>query len=116
MSVLGMVDRNPYFYLHSNPALSLRNNRFRRDQRALEEDEEIWFEQEDEAEEGENIVPMTDVLKNRLDADIDPFGKFMEQRKGMAYFENQMHSALFISRSCDSSITVYIGQLIVCEC
>jgi len=71
---------------YSNTALSLRNNRFRRDQRALEEDEEMWFDQEDEADEGENIVPMADVLKNKLESEFDPLGKMMENRRGRANF------------------------------
>lgn len=58
----------------------MRNNRFRRDQRALEEDEEMWFDQEDEADEGDNILPMNDVLKNKIEAEIDQLGKFMEHR------------------------------------
>ncbi|XP_012229948.1 serine/threonine-protein phosphatase 4 regulatory subunit 3 isoform X2 [Linepithema humile] len=35
----------------------LRNSRYRRDQRQLEEDEELWFNEEEEFDEGEAVVP-----------------------------------------------------------
>ncbi|XP_060552495.1 serine/threonine-protein phosphatase 4 regulatory subunit 3A-like isoform X1 [Ruditapes philippinarum] len=63
-----------------NTALSLRNNRFRRDQRALEEEEEMWFDQEDDVDDGENIVPMSDMLKSKLD-DFDQIDKFIGNRR-----------------------------------
>ncbi|XP_052767178.1 serine/threonine-protein phosphatase 4 regulatory subunit 3A-like isoform X3 [Mya arenaria] len=47
-----------------NAALSLRNNRFRRDPRAMDDDEEMWFDQDDDGDDGENIVPMSDVIRS----------------------------------------------------
>lgn len=35
----------------------MRNSRYRRDQRQLEEDEELWFNEEEEFDEGEAVVP-----------------------------------------------------------
>ena len=62
----------------------LRNNRLRRDPRSMEDDEAMWFEQdEDLAEEDEAIVPMTDALKNKLDSDFDfQINKILENKKG----------------------------------
>lgn len=67
------------FILHSVPSI-LRSNRFRRDARALDEDEELWFN-EDEDEEGEAVVPP--VEKSKADDDFpDSYEKFMETKKG----------------------------------
>lgn len=68
--------------LESNTASLLRNNnRFRRDQRTLEEEEEMWFSNDDEVDDGENIVPMSDVLKNKIDADFDQINRLLENRR-----------------------------------
>ncbi|XP_067149127.1 serine/threonine-protein phosphatase 4 regulatory subunit 3B isoform X4 [Apteryx mantelli] len=64
--------------LNSVPSI-LRSNRFRRDARALEEDEEMWFN-EDEEEEGEAVVPP--VEKSKPEDDFpDSYEKFMETKK-----------------------------------
>lgn len=34
----------------------LRNSRYRRDQRQLDEEEELWFNEEEEFDEGETIM------------------------------------------------------------
>ncbi|XP_046771204.1 serine/threonine-protein phosphatase 4 regulatory subunit 3B isoform X8 [Gallus gallus] len=60
----------------------LNSNRFRRDARALEEDEEMWFN-EDEEEEGEAVVPP--VEKSKPEDDFpDSYEKFMETKKASA--------------------------------
>uniref|UniRef100_A0A2K6MZ47 Protein phosphatase 4 regulatory subunit 3B n=1 Tax=Rhinopithecus bieti TaxID=61621 RepID=A0A2K6MZ47_RHIBE len=57
----------------------LRSNRFRRDAKALEEDEEMWFN-EDEEEEGKVIV--APVEKSKPEDDFpDNYEKFMETKK-----------------------------------
>ncbi|XP_040849367.1 serine/threonine-protein phosphatase 4 regulatory subunit 3B isoform X5 [Ochotona curzoniae] len=64
--------------LNSVPSI-LRSNRFRRDAKALEEDEEMWFN-EDEEEEGKAIVPP--VEKSKTEDDFpDSYEKFMETKK-----------------------------------
>ncbi|XP_066482241.1 serine/threonine-protein phosphatase 4 regulatory subunit 3B isoform X1 [Tiliqua scincoides] len=64
--------------LNSVPSI-LRSNRFRRDARALEDDEEMWFN-EDEEEEGEAVVPP--VEKSKAEDDFpDSYEKFMETKK-----------------------------------
>ncbi|XP_015120021.1 serine/threonine-protein phosphatase 4 regulatory subunit 3 [Diachasma alloeum] len=42
--------------LESVPSI-LRNSRYRRDQRQLDEDEEMWFNEEEDFDEGEAVVP-----------------------------------------------------------
>ncbi|XP_044519285.1 serine/threonine-protein phosphatase 4 regulatory subunit 3B isoform X3 [Gracilinanus agilis] len=64
--------------LNSVPSI-LRSNRFRRDARALEEDEEMWFN-EDEEEEGEAVVPPGEKSKPEDDFP-DSYEKFMETKK-----------------------------------
>lgn len=56
----------------SVPAL-LRNNRYRRDPRQLDEEEEMWFNDDDDIEDGDGVVPASnspDVL-GRTKADAD---------------------------------------------
>lgn len=68
--------------LDSVPSI-LRNNRFRRDARTLEEEEELWFDQDDELEEGDALMPMTDSLKSKLDTDFDhQINKILENKRG----------------------------------
>uniref|UniRef100_G3WMW8 Protein phosphatase 4 regulatory subunit 3B n=1 Tax=Sarcophilus harrisii TaxID=9305 RepID=G3WMW8_SARHA len=64
--------------LNSVPSI-LRSNRFRRDARTLEEDEEMWFN-EDEEEEGEAVVPPGEKSKPEDDFP-DSYEKFMETKK-----------------------------------
>ncbi|XP_078263082.1 serine/threonine-protein phosphatase 4 regulatory subunit 3 isoform X3 [Rhinoraja longicauda] len=60
-----------------NPKL----DRYRRDARTLEEEEEMWFNtEEDEMEDGEPVLLPTDKSKND-DEIMDHFGKFMERKK-----------------------------------
>ncbi|XP_064220194.1 serine/threonine-protein phosphatase 4 regulatory subunit 3B isoform X7 [Aotus nancymaae] len=64
--------------LNSVPSI-LRSNRFRRDAKALEEDEEMWFN-EDEEEEGKAVV--APVEKSKPEDDFpDNYEKFMETKK-----------------------------------
>nr|XP_060610584.1 serine/threonine-protein phosphatase 4 regulatory subunit 3B isoform X3 [Anolis sagrei ordinatus] len=57
----------------------LNSNRFRRDARTLEDDEEMWFN-EDEEEEGEAIVPPGE--KSKAEDDFpESYEKFMETKK-----------------------------------
>uniref|UniRef100_A0A4W3JP51 SMEK homolog 1 n=1 Tax=Callorhinchus milii TaxID=7868 RepID=A0A4W3JP51_CALMI len=60
----------------------LRNNRYRRDARTLEEEEEMWFNtDEEELEDGEAVLPAD---RSKTDGEIvDHFGKFMERKKCM---------------------------------
>lgn len=59
----------------------LRNNRFRRDERTLDEEEDIYFNQDDDLDDGESIVPMGEILKNKLDADFDQINRFIESKR-----------------------------------
>ena len=67
------------FFSH---AATMRNNRFRRDVRAPDEDEEIWFSQEDENEENESGPQVSELLKSKLDSDLDHIHKLWENKKG----------------------------------
>ncbi|XP_058285124.1 serine/threonine-protein phosphatase 4 regulatory subunit 3B isoform X7 [Hylobates moloch] len=64
--------------LNSVPSI-LRSNRFRRDAKALEEDEEMWFN-EDEEEEGKAVVAPLEKSKPEDDFP-DNYEKFMETKK-----------------------------------
>lgn len=70
----------------------LRNHRFRRDARTLEDEEEMWFNtDEDDLEDGEAVVPPSDKMKTEEDL-MEPISKFMERKKcmyGNAVFSSQ---------------------------
>ena len=52
-------------------------NRYRRDARSMDEDEEMWFNDDEDDEEGESVE------KNRTEDDFsDSYGKYMEAKKG----------------------------------
>uniref|UniRef100_A0A8C9TY29 Serine/threonine-protein phosphatase 4 regulatory subunit 3 n=1 Tax=Scleropages formosus TaxID=113540 RepID=A0A8C9TY29_SCLFO len=73
----------------------LRNHRYRRDARTLEDEEEMWFNtDEDDLEDGEAIVPPSDKMKSDEDL-MDPISKFMERRKCMYKNFIIMHMWLF---------------------
>uniref|UniRef100_A0A3P9ICE9 Serine/threonine-protein phosphatase 4 regulatory subunit 3 n=2 Tax=Oryzias TaxID=8089 RepID=A0A3P9ICE9_ORYLA len=57
---------------------SQRLNRYRRDARSLDEDEEMWFNDDEDDEDGEST-------EKRMEDDFsDSYGKFMETKKGAA--------------------------------
>lgn len=59
----------------------LRNHRFRRDARTLEDEEEMWFNtDEDDLEDGEAVVRPSDKIKTEEDL-MEPISKFMERKK-----------------------------------
>ena len=45
----------------------------------------MWFSNDDEVDDGENMVPMSDVLKNKIDADFDQINRLLENRRGTNY-------------------------------
>lgn len=59
----------------------LRNHRFRRDARTLEDEEEMWFNtDEDDLEDGDAVVLPSDKMKSEEDL-MEPISKFMERKK-----------------------------------
>lgn len=56
------------------------SKRFRRDARAMEEEEEIWFDGEDEYEDSESMLPMSEVLKPKSDSVFDHINRFLERK------------------------------------
>lgn len=65
----------------STPSL-LRNHRYRRDPRTLEEEEEQWFDDDEETEDMDSVIPISDVLRSSLDADFDQINRYIGTRKG----------------------------------
>ncbi|MEQ2181514.1 Serine/threonine-protein phosphatase 4 regulatory subunit 3, partial [Goodea atripinnis] len=66
---------------------SQKLNRYRRDARSLDEDEELWFNDEDDDEDGEAV-------ERRMDDDFsDSYEKFMEAKKGAANGANGANNA-----------------------
>ncbi|GAB6020626.1 Serine/threonine-protein phosphatase 4 regulatory subunit 3A [Chamberlinius hualienensis] len=58
----------------------LRANRFRRDPRDMDEEEEMWFNQYDDSDDSEAVVPVADVLSKKLDSEMDHIGKMIDGR------------------------------------
>lgn len=64
----------------------LRNHRFRRDARTLEDEEEMWFNtDEDDMEDGKAVGPPSDKMKSEEDL-MEPISKFMERKKCKCIF------------------------------
>lgn len=64
--------------LNSVPSI-LRSNRFRRDAKALEDDEEMWFNEDDDEEGKAVVIP---IEKSKTEDDFpDSYEKFMETKK-----------------------------------
>ena len=67
---------------------SILRNRFRRDPRSLEEEEEMWFDQEEEIEDGETIPEM---LKAKIEPDLDQINRMIiESRKVKEATDNEL--------------------------
>uniref|UniRef100_A0A146LM43 Serine/threonine-protein phosphatase 4 regulatory subunit 3 n=1 Tax=Lygus hesperus TaxID=30085 RepID=A0A146LM43_LYGHE len=67
--------------LDSVPSI-LRNNRFRREPRQLDEEEEMWFNDDDDFDEGEAVVPApaSNVINKKITQELDSLGKNLEKK------------------------------------
>lgn len=67
--------------LDSVPSI-LRNNRYRRDQRQLEEEEEMWFNEEDDFDDGEAVVPAntSNIINKKLNSELESIGKSIDKK------------------------------------
>lgn len=67
--------------LESVPSI-LRTSRLRREPRQLEEEEEMWFNDEDDFDEGEAVVPAatSNIINKKLNHEIDSIGKAVEKK------------------------------------
>lgn len=60
------------------PALLRNSNRYRRDPRQLDEEEEMWFNDEEDIEDGDGVVPASnspELVGRKVEADLDSIGK-----------------------------------------
>lgn len=55
----------------------MRPNRYRRDQRQLDEEEEMWFNEDDDFDEGEAVVPATNssLINKKLNSELEAIGE-----------------------------------------
>ncbi|XP_033734679.1 serine/threonine-protein phosphatase 4 regulatory subunit 3A-like isoform X2 [Pecten maximus] len=77
--------------LDGTPSL-LRNNRYRRDARTMDEEEEMWFDQDEETDDGDCTVHMSDLFKSKfpncvvtverepVDAEFDPINRKVKEQ------------------------------------
>lgn len=57
----------------------LRNSRYRRDQRQLEEEEEMWFNEDDDSDE---VIPFpNEIIGKKMDTDLESIGKMIDSKK-----------------------------------
>uniref|UniRef100_A0A3B3ZIL6 Serine/threonine-protein phosphatase 4 regulatory subunit 3-like central domain-containing protein n=1 Tax=Periophthalmus magnuspinnatus TaxID=409849 RepID=A0A3B3ZIL6_9GOBI len=64
--------------------------RFRRDARSLDEDEELWFNDDEDDEDAETVD------KGRMEEDFsDSYGKYMEAKKGKLLLQKWTHQFVF---------------------
>ncbi|XP_030626762.1 serine/threonine-protein phosphatase 4 regulatory subunit 3B isoform X3 [Chanos chanos] len=77
---------------------SQRLSRYRRDARSLEDDEEMWFNEDEDEEDGDPLVE-----KGRSEEDFpESYGKYMEAKKGAANGTNGANSKAATSASATS--------------
>ncbi|XP_017775211.1 PREDICTED: serine/threonine-protein phosphatase 4 regulatory subunit 3 isoform X2 [Nicrophorus vespilloides] len=96
-------DRNT---LESVPSI-LRNSRYRRDQRQLDEEEEMWFNEEDDFDDNETMVTSntSDILSKKLDTDLDSIGKIIEKNtdtNGPKINNNSSQKATVLNNNANS--------------
>lgn len=67
--------------LDSVPSI-LRTGRLRREPRQLDEEEEMWFNEEDDFDEGEAVVPAatSNIINKKLNHEIDSIGKNLDKK------------------------------------
>ncbi|XP_065220042.1 serine/threonine-protein phosphatase 4 regulatory subunit 3 [Planococcus citri] len=67
--------------LDSVPSI-MRANRYRRDQRQLDEEEEMWFNEDDDFDEGEAVVPATNssLINKKLNSELEAIGKSIDKK------------------------------------
>ncbi|KAK7578089.1 hypothetical protein V9T40_010294 [Parthenolecanium corni] len=67
--------------LDSVPSI-MRPNRYRRDQRQLDEEEEMWFNEDDDFDEGEAVVPATNssLINKKLNNELEAIGKNIDKK------------------------------------
>lgn len=60
----------------------MRTNRYRRDQRQLDEEEEMWFNEDDDFDEGEAVVPATNssLINKKLNSELEAIGETFVMR------------------------------------
>lgn len=46
----------------------------------MDEEEEMWFSQYDDTEDGEAVVPVADMLSKKIDPELDHIGKMIGTR------------------------------------
>ena len=74
----------------------LQTARFRRDPRDMEEEEELWFDQDEDAEDSEAVVPVVDSAfrsakividqdMDVVDSDMEDMGRIIGNKKGRHY-------------------------------
>ncbi|KAK6635908.1 hypothetical protein RUM43_007176 [Polyplax serrata] len=73
----GLKDRDRST-LDSVPSI-LRNSRYRRDQRQLDEQEDMWFNEDDDSDE---VIPFSsDIITKKMDTELDSIGKIIDAKK-----------------------------------
>uniref|UniRef100_A0A0V0G8H1 Protein to be involved in carbohydrate metabolism n=1 Tax=Triatoma dimidiata TaxID=72491 RepID=A0A0V0G8H1_TRIDM len=67
--------------LDSVPSI-LRTNRFRREPRQIDEEEEMWFNEDDDFDEGEAVVPAaaSNIINKKITQEIDSINKTLDKR------------------------------------
>ena len=78
----------------------LRSARYRRDARAMEEEEEMWFEQEDDLDDGETIIPMPDNLRRQLDSEFDSQINRLFDSKKCKFLVNRVYYGSICNQYC----------------
>ncbi|XP_017775212.1 PREDICTED: serine/threonine-protein phosphatase 4 regulatory subunit 3 isoform X3 [Nicrophorus vespilloides] len=100
-------DRNTLESICFSVPSILRNSRYRRDQRQLDEEEEMWFNEEDDFDDNETMVTSntSDILSKKLDTDLDSIGKIIEKNtdtNGPKINNNSSQKATVLNNNANS--------------
>ena len=71
----------------------MRTNRYRRDQRQLDEEEEMWFNEDEDFDEGEAVVPApnSNLINNKkLNNELEAIGKKRTTLPSVSRFSSRM--------------------------
>ncbi|XP_071079163.1 serine/threonine-protein phosphatase 4 regulatory subunit 3A-like isoform X2 [Haliotis cracherodii] len=98
------------FAVFSHPGSLGRMNRFRRDVRIMDEEEEMWFNEDEEMDDSEAHAPMSDILRTKLDADFDQINRILENKKAKEQAELRESPPRLLNKTSTININLRSGS------
>lgn len=102
--------------LDSVPSI-MRTNRYRRDQRQMDEEEEMWFNEDDDFDEGEAVVPAANssLINKKLNSELESIGKSIDKKaeanNSARLFTNNVKSSPTINNNLTTAGALSVTQV-----